>query len=121
LSALATIVFLTWTISLGLALYLDMWCRYVKASDRVEKLSRAAARVHQELWLFAPPGVLFAAVRDWHDQPWMLFFDALSLFNWWHFRNWPEDNHWKRRGKKAKEAVERRAGRLVVVPVGASS
>jgi hypothetical protein len=89
----------------------------VRDSSRVERLWRAAAMIHQELWLFVAPGILLSAVQHWHSSNWYLvFFDMVSLRNWWHFRNWPEDNNWKRRAKKAKEAVERRAGRLVVVP-----
>jgi len=70
-------------------------------------------------WLFAPPGILIGTIDHWHSpSSWRIFFDALSLFNWWTWRNWPEDNHWKRRGKRAKEAVARRGSRLVVVPAG---
>ena len=66
-------------------------------------------------------GIVHWAVQDWNgDSPWVILFDALNLFNWWYFRNWPDENRWKRRAKKAKEAVAVRAGRLVVVPAVAS-
>jgi len=118
---LAVMVSLTWQYTyiaavLGYALSLQ------RQSDRAEKIWRALARAHQELWLFAPPGLLLSVIEIWHSRaPWLIVFNAMGVFSWWQSRNWPEDNHWKRRGKKAREAVARRAGRLVVVPVGASS
>lgn len=85
-----------------------------------EKSWRAAARVHQMLWPFAPPGLVFLMWHDWTGgwrTSWMLVFMASAAWQWWHYRDWPEDNHTKRRLKKAKEAVSARFGRLVVVPV----
>jgi hypothetical protein len=56
-------------------------------------------------------------IHDWHSHtPWLVFFDALSLYTWWIYRDWPDENRWKRRGKKLKDAIAIRAGRLVVVP-----
>lgn len=117
LTFLATWITSMWSMSLAIAMIGRLWCQ-IKDQPFVEKLWRGFAWQHQQLWLFVPPGALIAATEHWHGQgqSWLVFFDALTLFNWWNFRNWPEDNHWKRRGKKAKEAVERRAGRLVVVP-----
>ena len=69
-----------------------------------------------------PPGILFGTLRDWHSpSPWRIVFDALALWNWWHFRNWPDENRWTRRGRRARSAVARIGARLVVVPVGSSS
>src|SRR5262245_523848 len=93
----------------------------IRPGDRVERVWRSFARIHQEVWIVAPVGLLSMAVTDWRERDYFsLFFDAVNLWNWWNLRNWPEDNHWKRRAKKAKEAVAVRAGRLVVVPAGAS-
>jgi hypothetical protein len=86
-------------------------------SRRLELLWRAAGRVHQEVWIAVPPGVLLGTIHDWHSHtPWLVFFDALSLYVWWIYRDWPDENRWKRRGKKLKDAIAIRAGRLVVVP-----
>lgn len=119
MSALATTAFITWSLALAVGLYVQLLSMLAKG-NLLEKIWRAAGRAHQELWLFASPGILIGTSSHLHHKPWMLIFDALSMFNWWYFRNWPEDNHWKRRGKKARDAVKVRAGRLVVVPVGAS-
>lgn len=120
---LAIWVSICWQLSLCAGQLGEMWCKDVRSSDRAERLWRAFARVHQEAWLFAPPGFLILTVQTWHEpgQSWFILFYAYALFSWWHSRNWPEDNHWKRRAKKAKEAVAVRAGRLVVVPAGGSS
>jgi len=110
---LARAISLAWIIAFASALIGQARAHGPKA----EALWRSLARAHQELWLFAPPGLLLSAVQDWHSPaPWLMVFDAINLWNWWHYRNWPDDNHWKRRAKKAKEAVAVRAGRLVVVP-----
>lgn len=104
---------LTWVLAFAFA-YVG---QALAPTARAERLWRALARVHQELWLFALPGLLLAAIRDWHSpNPWFIVFDALNLWNWWHYRNWPDDNQWKRRAKKAKETVAVMAGRLVIVP-----
>jgi hypothetical protein len=93
----------------------------LRKTDRLEPIWRGQARIHQELWIVVPIGALSSALHHWHSHtPWMIIFDALTLYNWWNLRNWPEENRWKKRGKKAKEAIAVRAGRLVVVPVGAS-
>ncbi|WP_203832668.1 hypothetical protein, partial [Actinoplanes lobatus] len=107
-----------WLLALVFALIGHIYCQIRGNRSKAETLWRSFARAHQELWLFAPPGLLLAAVRDWHSPtPWQIVFDAINLWNWWHYRNWPDDeNRWKRRAKKAKEAVAVRAGRLVVVP-----
>lgn len=111
----------TWSLTVTSALIVYLaWL--IRKTDRLEHIWRSQARIHQELWLVAPVGALSTAVQHWHSHtPWMVVFDVLTLFNWWNLRNWPDENRWKKRGKKAKEAVAVRAGRLVVVPVGASS
>lgn len=117
LEGAATIASTFWVLALCAAM-IGRLAHEIGGKDVLDKVWRGMAQMHQEAWLFAPPGLLIAAVHHWHsdDQKWLFVFDALNLFNWWYYRNWPEDNHWKRRGKKAKEAIERRAGRLVVVP-----
>jgi hypothetical protein len=119
---IATAVTFMWSMTLVTGVLSQMFTRFVREVDWVDALWHACARIHQELWLFVPPGILINTVHHWHSlSPWQIFFDALALYNWWTFRNWPEENHWKKRGKKAKEAVARRGSRLVVVPAGASS
>jgi hypothetical protein len=97
----------------------EFWCQIVRSSDRLERFWRAAARIHQEAWLFAPPGFLILTVQAWHrNQSWTMLFYAYALYSWWKYRDWPEENHWKRRGKKVRDTVKVSAGRLVVVPAG---
>lgn len=73
--------------------------------------------LHQELWIIAGPGIVLSAVTWWDDGlEWGLIFPAFNLLTWWKYRDWPDENRWKRRGRKAKEAIAERAGRLVVVP-----
>lgn len=119
--SLFSVASMVWSFALFVAICAELaW--QIRDADALERIWRGMARVHQELWIVAPIGIAYWAVRDWHgSSPWQVFFDGLSLFNWWWYRNWPGDNHWKRRAKKAKEAVAVRAGRLVVVPIGASS
>lgn len=85
--------------------------------QRADRLWRALARVHQELWIVAPPGLILGAIHTWHSgTPWLIISYAFALWQWWHYRDWPDENRWKRRGRKLKDAVTVRAGRLVVVP-----
>lgn len=116
LNVVAQIVSVAWTLALGAAIF-GQALAMLSGSAKADKVWRGAAAVHQELWIAAPPGLIFVAVDTWHGpMPWLLFFNALNLWNWWHYRDWPDENRWKRRGRKAKEAVSVRAGRLVVVP-----
>ncbi len=86
---------------------------------RAERVWRAAARIHQELWLFAPPGLLVVVIQTWNsDMPFMIVFQALTVYGWWVYRDWPDENRWKRRGRKLKDAIAVRAGKLVIVPQG---
>lgn len=114
---LAYSALLAWQWAYIAAVVLWAWCKVVRPSDRLEKAWRLLARIHQELWPFAPAGFMVSVMDLWHGSyPWLIVIQAWALLTWWQARNWPEDNHWKRHGKKAKEAVQRRAGRLVVVP-----
>ena len=125
LKFLAQWVYLSWLLVLvaGLVGQLLHLLNGRREGARLEVFHRACGRLHQELWLFAPPGLLLGVIHNFWSpgMQWHLIFDAINVYNWWAYRNWPEDNHWKRRAKKAKEAVAVRAGRLVVVPVGTSS
>jgi hypothetical protein len=78
---------------------------------------RALVRIHQELWLFAPVGLLALTYGDWAERNWFgMFFSLFNFALWWMLRNWPDDNIWKRRGKRALDRVRAVAGRLVVSP-----
>jgi hypothetical protein len=84
---------------------------------RDAKITSALIRMHQELWIVGGPGLLASAVDSFHGRwPWMVAFNAWGLVSWWSLRNWPDENRWKRRGRKLKDAVAVRAGRLVVEP-----
>lgn len=108
-----------WTLQIGQAA--QTLCA-LRPGDHLERFWRACGRVHQEVWLFVPPGLLALSAEAWSGHHWLIaLLLAPAPIVWWRSRNWPEDNHWKRRAKKAKEAVAVRAGRLVVVPVGAPS
>lgn len=77
---------------------------------------RAAVRLHQELWIAAPVGVvgkLFEAEQAGAGDVGMA---VLGVGAWWYLRNWPDDNVWKRRGRRLRERVVEHAGRLAVVP-----
>jgi hypothetical protein len=113
-SALAQITYTVWIMSLS--------CALLGSTVAPERIWRALAAVHQELWLFAPPGMLVGAIEAWNGSAkYLAAFSVLGAWNWWYFRNWPDENRWQRRSRKAKEAVAERAGRLVVVPEGGSA
>ncbi len=122
LIALTQNVSLLWQIAYTTALILHIAVMLGYRSNRLHRALNAAARIHQELWLFAPAGLVVNAVIIWNGPvPWMIVFSAFGLLVWWQARKWPDDNVWKRRGKKLRDKVAVSAGRLVVVPAGASS
>lgn len=122
IGALAIAVTLHWQFALCFGIIGQLICTIGPKRPKVEHAWRVAGRMHQELWIAAPPGIVLAVVESWHSGlSWMVFFHAVSLYQWWHYRNWPDENRWKRRGRKAVEAVAMRAGRLVVVPSGVTS
>lgn len=121
ISGLTQSVYTAWILSLACAMYGQLLCMF-RSTKKGERVWRACAAAHQELWLFAPPGALLGAVDAWNGPArWVLAFYALGLWMWWKYRDWPDENRWKRRSRKAKEAVAERAGRLVVVPAGGSA
>ena len=126
MSALVTLgntVWSIWNIVLAAAV-VGRFIWLMKPTKQRERAWRILGRVHRELWLIALPGLVATMHRHLQSdfQWYLLIFDAFGLYNWWFYRNWPDDdNHWKRRAKKAKDAVAVRAGRLVVVPAGGPS
>jgi hypothetical protein len=117
IKVLAFFIYLMWTLSLSVALMGSLVSMLRPGSRRLDVVWRAFAHMHQELWIAVPPCIAFAAVDNWHRHFWYgLFCDALSLVIWVQFRDWPDENRWKRRGRKLLDAVAERAGRLVVVP-----
>jgi len=116
LLALADGVYLVWSLALAFG-FVGRIVHTVNGSDRLGRLWQAAARVHQEAWLFAAPAMLIRISDHVDSIPWYLVIDLCGAWVWWTTRDWPDDeNPWKRRGKRAKDAVTERAGRLVVVP-----
>lgn len=122
LPAVANAVWMAWCTALLIAMIGWTACQ-VQDVAWVERMWRAATRVHQELWLFVPPGILYGTLHDWHSaSPWKIVIDAWCLYGWWVLRDWPEDeNRWTKRGRKARSAVSRIGARLVVVPAGSGS
>lgn len=123
ISALADITATSWALALTVAIWAH-WARTIiclmRGGDAQAGLWRYAAAAHQELWLFALPGLLLSLSDHLRSGGWELVVDVLMLFSWWWYRNWPDENRWKRRGRKLKDAVAERAGRLVVIPATAS-
>ena len=118
IGALAIGVTLQWQFTICVGVFAQFFCLLKPGSKRAETIWRACGWMHQELWIAVPPGMLLATIQNWHGHtPWLVVFNAWSLYQWWTLRNWPDDeNRWKRRGRKLKDAVAERAGRLVVVP-----
>lgn len=81
-----------------------------------DRLFRVFARLHQELWLWGPL-ILVTFVHDAATEPggfWIVLTTAVHLWCWWSLRDWPDENRWKRRGRRLKEKVAVRGGTLVV-------
>jgi hypothetical protein len=118
LAVLAQMVSLCWQMALCAAMVGRLLSTISSGGGpRMDRLWRAFARVHQELWIAAPPGLIAGAAGTWHSKySWMIISFAVALWQWWAYRDWPDENRWKRRGRKLKDAVAERAGRLVVVP-----
>lgn len=86
--------------------------------DGLTKLWTRLARLHQDLWLFAGVGGfwwLYIDVKRGQTGI-QLALDVCGVLFWWLSRNWPDDNEWKKRFKKAKSKVAQLGGKLVVVP-----
>lgn len=95
---LATSLTFIWTTNLCIAMFSHLWLLAVRETGWVRVLFDATVWQHKELWLFVPPGALITAVDHWHHQMWLVFFDMLTLYNWWNFRSWPDDdNRWDAR------------------------
>jgi hypothetical protein len=114
LADVASAVVIPWSLALALGLVCEQVSTVIA---RFTTAFRFFAFVYQELWIVAPPGILILAADNWHDHDYLgVAIYVLSLYNWWTFRNWPDENRWTRRGRKLKDAIVVRAGRLVVQP-----
>jgi hypothetical protein len=101
-----------WLLSVFVALVLHRF-----GGDPGNVICRLFVRLHQELWLSAPVGLFALVYEDWAQRNWFgMFFSLFNFALWWALRNWPDDNIWKRRGKRALDKVRAVAGRLVVSP-----
>lgn len=112
---IAAVVWLDWSLVLVSAQVTSIYCMFHEAPT-LDLWWRAGARLHQELWILVAPCILLTAVDDWHARVWKVPLDAFGLLVWWNVRDWPDENRWRRRGRKLREAVTRRGARLVVVP-----
>lgn len=108
--AVAINVVLAWWLPLNLAY---LW------SGLPEQVYRFLVWIHQELWIMVPvPLLAFAVIMPGVHGPSSRFGASLVVllvgFDWWYLRNWPDENKWKRRGRRLKEKVAVRGGTLVV-------
>lgn len=118
LGALAIMVSIVWLWTYCAAIVLTA-VGAARNSEFSQTWGAILARCHQEMWLAAAPGIFVVSpVYSFHadGHQWLLVFDALNAWVWWNARNWPDDNLWKRRGRRLAEKVAESAGRLVVVP-----
>ena len=116
LKILFLIVTVTWQNALFMAILLDTFIKLGRAGRRAERVFAACVRIHQELWIAAPPGIAIGAVMTIHGTHWWtIIFNACTLYNWVLFRDWPDENIWKRRGRKLRDKVTVQDGKLVVV------
>lgn len=81
-------------------------------------------RVHQELWILVPAGLLgllwLAHDSDLTGRVIAYTVATLDAWWWWQFRYWPDDdNKWNKRRKKLAAKVAALRGKLVVVPATA--
>lgn len=113
---IATSIHTVWICALALA-HIGHSCWVLGMGKPARLFSLAAGRVHQELWLFAPPGGLLAVHERIADERWVnAALVLLGCWLWWRDRDWPDDNIWKKRGRKLRDKVRVLAGRLVVSP-----
>lgn len=107
-----------WSVAAGIFVELTLiFYPRLATNATAMRLLTTAVRIHQEAWIAAPvwPAwalIVAAQARDVSGIIW----GPLFLFMWWRLRNWPSGNVWKRRGRKARERIAERAGRLTVVP-----
>jgi hypothetical protein len=116
-SIVALTAFTVWCMGFGVAQWADL-LHAIFGRDKLLLVRAAAGRIHQEMWLFAPPGLLILLSRAVHEHHyWAIFVYLVNVWCWWRYRDWPDDeNRWLRRGRKLKEKVAARGGKLVVVP-----
>lgn len=105
---------MTWELSLVFAMLAQAW-----GSDKVFAF---LVWVHQQLWITAPL-ILVTLAHDSVVYPHSRFLlsaiAAFVMWLWWKYRNWPDENKWTRRGRRLKEKVAARGGKLVVEPATA--
>jgi hypothetical protein len=102
-----------WFWSLFLARNLPWW-------RSPSKLRTVLIFLHQQLWIVGL-GVSIPFVKDYPgDGFWARLWDLIVVAGvtglWWGSRNWPDENVWKRRGRRLKNKVSALGGKLVVVP-----
>jgi hypothetical protein len=89
------------------------------ASERVPKFWAALTRVDQETFIAGGPGAIIVTINAYHQHNWLtVLFGLILLYIW--CRDWDYEDRWKRRGKRALQAVRRQGAKLVVVPQAAS-
>jgi hypothetical protein len=117
LSGLVFVAMATW----GHITFLYAAANLAAAVRQNEKLGIVAfrlGRVQQNLRPFALPGLILSATAV--HNPIDVITLTMALITWWLAKDWPDDDDpWKRRGKRALEAVKRQGSKLVVVPAGA--
>lgn len=107
--------------------YVLMWWVGLMVAKIAYSLSRDAAFtrfcvfMHQQLWIGMPVALLLDVVLapPAHNMLAPLVRAVLFAYigwRWWRSRDWPDENPWKRRGRRLKEKVAARGAKLVVVP-----
>lgn len=81
---------------------------------------KVCGQIWQAVWPLGLPAIVSSLLDNQADGNWLgMLLNAFSLWGWWMLRDFPEDNHWKRRAKKISETVKSIGHRLAVVPAGA--
>lgn len=104
--------------------WLPLNVAFLGANRLPERVFRFCVWLHQEMWIAVPlPLLVFAVVmpgvQGWGDHLGGSLLVLILGVDWWYLRNWPDENKWTRRGRRLKEKVAARGGKLVVEPATA--
>lgn len=81
---------------------------------------KVCGKIWQTLWPLGLPAIISQLLDNQADGDYVgMLLNGFSLWGWWLLRNWPDDNHWKRRAKKLGSKVKSLGHRLVIAPAGA--
>jgi len=109
LIAFAAAVTTTWTLS-GMAL------STLKGAGYHSRLIRGLWAELRPFYLPAVAVLITNHVMAGEMIGWNTFAHTCQIANWFFFKDVDDDDRWKRRKAKLAEKIERRGGRLVVIP-----